>query len=306
MSMNEWIKEAPEGVKCCGAMCKKDITPKTPCVKRSDGSFGCYSCSIKLPSVWAGYYPVDWDSPVDLNNLPSKLEAAKGLGCVCGCGNVFLTIDWSPKWKDCGCNTNCGIEPRWKDGIVPALRAVLYTKDGLVANSICPNCGILYTYRPNTSYWCEAGGDCGPVGPDGYELVALGTPVTPGKPKIINLISFSYAYGVPKADKVYDLRSMVRNPWRDAKLRKLNGLDPSVRNFIERCRGAKKVTAIAAMAGKIGSVFAFGCMGGKHRSVAVVEMVAEHYRSRDWIVEVEHRDINTPRATKPKKEKNGP
>jgi hypothetical protein len=36
---------------------------------------------------------------------------------------------------------------------------------------------------------------------------------------------------------------------------------------------------------------AIGCQGGKHRSVAIVEIIAQQCRKKGWDVEIEHRDL---------------
>ena len=44
--------------------------------------------------------------------------------------------------------------------------------------------------------------------------------------------------------------------------------------------------------GKAHLVFAIGCTGGRHRSVAIAEHLAERYRDeRGYLVEVMHRDV---------------
>ena len=42
-------------------------------------------------------------------------------------------------------------------------------------------------------------------------------------------------------------------------------------------------------------MIAIGCTGGRHRSVAIAEHLAERYRDRDdVVVAVAHRDIDKP------------
>ena len=44
--------------------------------------------------------------------------------------------------------------------------------------------------------------------------------------------------------------------------------------------------------GKAQLVIAFGCTGGKHRSVTFAEAVAKHLKNKGFKVRVSHRDIN--------------
>lgn len=44
--------------------------------------------------------------------------------------------------------------------------------------------------------------------------------------------------------------------------------------------------------GKPQLVIAFGCTGGKHRSVTFAEAVAEHLRKQGHRIRITHRDIN--------------
>jgi UPF0042 nucleotide-binding protein len=47
--------------------------------------------------------------------------------------------------------------------------------------------------------------------------------------------------------------------------------------------------------GKAHLVVAVGCTGGRHRSVAIAEHLADRYREeRGYLVEVQHRDVTRP------------
>jgi UPF0042 nucleotide-binding protein len=47
--------------------------------------------------------------------------------------------------------------------------------------------------------------------------------------------------------------------------------------------------------GKAHLVLGVGCTGGRHRSVAIAEHLADRYRdSKDLLVEVVHRDVSKP------------
>ncbi len=189
---------------------------------------------------------------------------------------------------------------------------VLYCEDGRKATVVCPQCGWLgpYKWSGNPTEWtCEAAG-CytdsemytSPylVSLEGYTGPIKKNPPPP--PKTITLISFSYKYGKPPGGNeytvgvvTYDVRNTVRNPWRDAKLRKLTGLTPEIQAFVQRCNGSKKILERNFYDG---SAIRVGCMGGKHRSVAIVELLAAKYREKGWEVTVIHRDLERKRGGK--------
>jgi UPF0042 nucleotide-binding protein len=118
----------------------------------------------------------------------------------------------------------------------------------------------------------------------------------------LTLLSFGFARGLPRnADLVFDMR-FLRNPyWRDD-LRDLTGLDqpvcehisgdpaydevlPRIENLLltllphYRAEGRSYVTV------------AFGCTGGRHRSVHVAERVSKRLRETGFSPTVEHRDL---------------
>lgn len=116
----------------------------------------------------------------------------------------------------------------------------------------------------------------------------------PGKAPTVHLMSFSYRKGVPKNSvegrpvKVFDARK-VRNPWRFPDLRKLNGKDPKVREFVRRCRSAQMLIGLAKIYAPTWQI-CIGCMGGRHRSVALVEELRGCFKD-SYTVKVVHRDL---------------
>lgn len=118
----------------------------------------------------------------------------------------------------------------------------------------------------------------------------------------ITLLSFGYARGLPRdADLVFDMR-FVRNPHWDEALRPQTGLDPEVAAHIEA--DPAFVQAFAAIRslvigllpgyqkeGKSYLTIAFGCTGGKHRSVYSAEQMAAALRKAGYDPGVSHRDL---------------
>jgi UPF0042 nucleotide-binding protein len=98
--------------------------------------------------------------------------------------------------------------------------------------------------------------------------------------------SFGFKHGIPgDADFVFDARSLP-NPYWDAALRDLTGLDGPVARFLEQQPGvARYIQDIAQFMEPRFSEFrasnrayltiAVGCTGGRHRSVYIVEQLAK-------------------------------
>jgi UPF0042 nucleotide-binding protein len=118
----------------------------------------------------------------------------------------------------------------------------------------------------------------------------------------ITVLSFGFKYGLPMdADHVADVRFLA-NPYWITELRHLTGRDVPVREYVLGLPGARLfveryVDALEpVLAGyqhedKRYATIAIGCTGGKHRSVAIAEAVAEQLRSRGARVVVTHRDL---------------
>ncbi len=115
--------------------------------------------------------------------------------------------------------------------------------------------------------------------------------------------SFGFKHGLPlDADLVIDCRFLPNPNWVD-ELRPLSGLDQSIQEFVvgREVTGefldrllALLDTLLPAYAeeGKSYLSLAFGCTGGRHRSVAVTEEVAVRLTERGWQPRVSHRDID--------------
>ncbi|HEX2764232.1 MAG TPA: RNase adapter RapZ [Allosphingosinicella sp.] len=117
----------------------------------------------------------------------------------------------------------------------------------------------------------------------------------------VTIMSFGFARGVPRnADTVFDLR-FLRNPYWVDGLRELTGVDSEVGAYIAGDEGYPAVGRMEALlldlvpryqsAGKAYLTVAFGCTGGRHRSVHVAERVATRLREAGFSPTVEHRDL---------------
>jgi UPF0042 nucleotide-binding protein len=118
----------------------------------------------------------------------------------------------------------------------------------------------------------------------------------------LHLLSFGYKYGLPlDADHVVDCR-FLENPYWINELRHLTGREEPVRKFVMGLPGAREfvtryvralepVLAGYAQEDKRYVTIAVGCTGGKHRSVAVAEAIADELRAMGLRVAVTHRDL---------------
>jgi UPF0042 nucleotide-binding protein len=119
----------------------------------------------------------------------------------------------------------------------------------------------------------------------------------------ISLISFGYKYGAPRdADMVLDCRFLPNPHWID-ELRPLPGTDERVRTYVQgqqtyrefmrRLRSLLGFVVPGFVAeGKSYLTVAVGCTGGRHRSVVVVEDLAQFFRDKDLPASVDHRDLD--------------
>ncbi len=83
--------------------------------------------------------------------------------------------------------------------------------------------------------------------------------------------SFGFKYGNPAASlPVLDCRRL-RNPHYDDKLRGLTGLDNRVQAYVANDPGYAALLAAGLAVAAEGRDVAFGCYGGRHRSVALAE-----------------------------------
>jgi UPF0042 nucleotide-binding protein len=118
------------------------------------------------------------------------------------------------------------------------------------------------------------------------------------------ILSFGFKYGVPvDADLMLDVR-FIDNPYFVQELRPQSGLDRPVAEFVLARADAQgfleRATALLEFAlpryeaeGKSYLTVAVGCTGGRHRSVAMAERLAELLRSRASLhIDVSHRDIS--------------
>jgi len=122
------------------------------------------------------------------------------------------------------------------------------------------------------------------------------------RPMLISVVSFGYRYGVPTdADLVFDVR-FLPNPHFVVRLRPFTGRDAKVRKYIlsfpQTREFLKRIESLLAYLmphyireGKSYLTIAFGCTGGKHRSVMMSEWLKSALEKRRYSTKVLHRDI---------------
>ena len=119
---------------------------------------------------------------------------------------------------------------------------------------------------------------------------------------LVKIMSFGYKYGLStEADLVFDVRCLP-NPFYVPELKSHTGCESCVRDYVMRFQQSQdllqKLTDLLDFLlplyiaeGKSQLVVAFGCTGGKHRSVTFAELVGDTMRQKGYRVHKLHRDI---------------
>ena len=118
-----------------------------------------------------------------------------------------------------------------------------------------------------------------------------------------SVISFGYKHGIPlDVDLVFDCR-FLPNPFWVEELRPFSGLDEPVRAYVlsqpESLSFLEKVDDLLTSIlpafvreGKSYLTIAMGCTGGRHRSVALAQALADRLAGHGQAASVFHRDID--------------
>ena len=121
---------------------------------------------------------------------------------------------------------------------------------------------------------------------------------------VITVTSFGYSRGMSRtADLVFDMRFVPNPHWID-ELRPLTGNDQVVQDYCAADPGwAHSMATIESLlsdliprywaAGKSYLTIAFGCTGGRHRSVAAAVEMAERLRVAGFPANIRHRDLSS-------------
>jgi UPF0042 nucleotide-binding protein len=123
-----------------------------------------------------------------------------------------------------------------------------------------------------------------------------------GDELVVTITSFGFARGISRtSDLVFDLRFLPNPHWID-ELRPLSGADAPVADYVAAQDGWEEFMSrteelLAFLlpryweAGKAYVGIAFGCTGGRHRSVAAAIAMGERLRSRGFSPNIRHRDL---------------
>jgi len=126
-------------------------------------------------------------------------------------------------------------------------------------------------------------------------------------PLTVTLSSFGFARGMPPvADLVFDMR-FLDNPHWDAELRPLTGKDAAVGEYVSRdpafAEAFDRIRDLLLLLlpryeaqGKPYVHVAFGCTGGRHRSVYVAEQMAAALRDAGFSPTLLHRNLSARAA----------
>ena len=126
----------------------------------------------------------------------------------------------------------------------------------------------------------------------------------PGRsPLLVSLVSFGFRYGIPAdADLVFDVR-FLPNPHFVPRLRPFSGKDARVaryiRSFPQTGEFLRRIESLLVYLiphyireGKSYLTVALGCTGGRHRSVALAEVIRRSLKRKGYVAKVVHRDLD--------------
>ena len=116
--------------------------------------------------------------------------------------------------------------------------------------------------------------------------------------------SFGFKYGLPlDANFVFDVRTLP-NPYWHTKLRKLNGNDAEIINFLQNKKSVNELfehisnfiihwlSHFTNIKNRNYLTVAIGCTGGQHRSVYLVNRLAKHFQQNESLnIIIRHREL---------------
>ena len=118
----------------------------------------------------------------------------------------------------------------------------------------------------------------------------------------IRVLSFGFKHGLPlEADLLLDVR-FIPNPYYIPELKNLDGKDARVHQFVKKLPETRKflekyfslieyLIPVYEREGKTHLTLAFGCTGGRHRSVVIAEEIFAYLKDRRRETSLTHRDI---------------
>jgi len=125
----------------------------------------------------------------------------------------------------------------------------------------------------------------------------------------LTLISFGYKYGIPiDVDMIFDAR-FIPNPFYIESLRSLPGTNQQIQKYVTDFRITQRFMETCfnlisdlipyyIREGKTYLSIAFGCTGGRHRSVVLINELAIHLQAQGYKTFIKHRDIEKEETKK--------
>jgi UPF0042 nucleotide-binding protein len=106
----------------------------------------------------------------------------------------------------------------------------------------------------------------------------------------MKILSFSYKKGEPPLGPGWVVLDclLIANPYGDRRLRALDGRHKDVQAFVMADAKALVLLAQAEGAAREGNNVAFGCLGGRHRSVSLAETLVRNMAAVGVCATVEH------------------
>ena len=243
------------------------------------GRYGCAECGEKYPYSWAGPMPPSLKpelEPMNKQQYPTSISPDyKWFNH--GPFNWMMSND--PTIKHMGCCPH-GENKRQGESYLAKINPPTPVVKGAGGWVECLECAIKSGHGEPPPHMMNNS-------PEPEVIIPA--------PKVKRIISFGMKFGpfTEYSTYVVDVRKKVRNPWKEPELRKLVGYDPKIKEFVSRCGGAQKILNYweKYLPASAYTAVAFSCHGGKHRSVAMAELLAERLAESGIKVEVIHRDV---------------
>lgn len=122
--------------------------------------------------------------------------------------------------------------------------------------------------------------------------------ITPG----LRVVSFGTVHGdpIPKADHIAYVDAWFADPYGvSEEMRQMTGLDQAVidnvfaqEGAVDYAEGLYRAVLPLLMLRKRTVVLVVVCVGGRHRSVAIADVVGQLAEANQWTVQVEHPHVN--------------
>jgi UPF0042 nucleotide-binding protein len=175
--------------------------------------------------------------------------------------------------------------------------------EGSVAEGIAAERGLLAPLRDRADLVVDTAG----LSVDGLRRKLAEELLTAERPGrlAVTFTSFGHKHGpLRDADLCFDVR-FLPNPHYDPELRPLTGLDPKVVEYIGKDGRLDQfyehlvplldyLLPQYVLEGKAHLTVGIGCTGGRHRSVAIAERLADHFGGGDYAIALTHRDVDRP------------